>query len=381
MPYQATVYRILIASPSDVTSERKAIPDVIGAWNATHSEDYSVVLLPVMWETHSTPEMGDRPQAILNKQLVASCDLLVGAFWTRIGTHTGVSESGTIEEIEEIRKAGKPVLLYFSSQPVVLDSIDTEQYECLKNFKEKCQKEGLVEKYDSISELREKLIRHLTHVVKEIHGEPSFQTTQVDESLHSLNSMKGQLQSLITRTAFDWSTEKNSEPMNIDEGKYILKNLASDLIDMRAYLEGLDQSALKNLEAQISKIKKLQEHHLFLDGGKSYRNFWKTGDEILESLRQIVVDLKYPSQAIQPGIEEGKIKILKVLAKAEENRNDPLEDINISRETELSMSIARYYLGELEKEDYIHTSYAIGQPPLYRIKQKGREFLISNKLI
>lgn len=123
MPYQATVYRILIASPSDVTSERKAIPDVIGAWNATHSEDYSVVLLPVMWETHSTPEMGDRPQAILNKQLVASCDLLVGAFWTRIGTHTGVSESGTIEEIEEIRKAGKPVLLYFSSQPVVLDLI------------------------------------------------------------------------------------------------------------------------------------------------------------------------------------------------------------------------------------------------------------------
>ena len=236
MPYQTTVYRILIASPSDVTSERKTIPDVISAWNATHSEDHNVVLLPVMWETHSTPEMGDRPQAILNKQLVASCDLLVGAFWTRIGTHTGVSESGTVEEIEEIRKAGKPVLLYFSSQPVVLDSVDTEQYERLKNFKEKCQKEGLVEKYDSISELREKLMRHLTHVVKEIHGEPLFQTTQVDESLRSLNSMKGQLQSLITQTAFDWSTEKNSEPMNIDEGKYILKNLASDLINMRVYL-------------------------------------------------------------------------------------------------------------------------------------------------
>ena len=63
-----------------------------------------------------------------------------------------------------------------------------------------------------------------------------------------------------------------------------------------------------------------------------------------------MVDLKYPSQAIQLGIEEGKIKILKVLAKAEENRNDPLEDINISRETELSMSITRYYLGELEKK-------------------------------
>ena len=97
MAYQVTVYKVLIASPSDVVHERKAIPEVIGSWNATHSEDYGVILMPVMWETHSTPGMGDRPQAILNKQLVASCDLLVWAFWTRIGTYTGVAESGTVE--------------------------------------------------------------------------------------------------------------------------------------------------------------------------------------------------------------------------------------------------------------------------------------------
>ena len=72
MAYQATVCRILIASPSDVAPERKAIPEVINAWNGTHSEDYGVILMPVMWETDSTPETSDRPQAIINKQIVAN---------------------------------------------------------------------------------------------------------------------------------------------------------------------------------------------------------------------------------------------------------------------------------------------------------------------
>jgi hypothetical protein len=37
MSYQATVYRILVASPGDVTKERQAIPEVIGIWNDAHS--------------------------------------------------------------------------------------------------------------------------------------------------------------------------------------------------------------------------------------------------------------------------------------------------------------------------------------------------------
>jgi len=59
--------------------------------------------------------MGDRPQAILNKQLGEISNILIGIFWTRLGTHTGQAESGTVEEIEEFMKAGKPVLLYFSN--------------------------------------------------------------------------------------------------------------------------------------------------------------------------------------------------------------------------------------------------------------------------
>src|SRR3990170_6253606 len=52
MTFQATVYRILIASPSDLIAERKAIPEILSSWNAIYSDRMKVILLPVMWETH-----------------------------------------------------------------------------------------------------------------------------------------------------------------------------------------------------------------------------------------------------------------------------------------------------------------------------------------
>jgi hypothetical protein len=387
MAYEATIYRILIASPSDVVAERKAIPEVISAWNATHSEDYGAVLLPVMWETHSTPEMGDRPQAIINKQIVASCDLLVGAFWTRIGTHTGVAESGTVEEIGEIRSAGKPVLLYFSSAPVALDSVDPEQYKLLNSFKKKCQADGLTEKYDSITELREKLMRHLSSVVRKIHGEPSFETTIMDESLRSVDAAKEQFMAFLTRAEVDWNTERDSEPVSVGEGQYILERFASDLIDFRTSLENkADPSVLQDLDKQISNLKKIKDHRITLDGGKSYREFWDKGDKVFATLKKLYGEVLYkPSENDKSpsvgGLEYEKISILKLLAEEEESGKEHMLDSEIARATELSLTLTRYHLEALEDKDYIYVGYAIGQPALYSINRKGRKFLIENQLI
>ena len=98
MPRRAIVYRILIASTCDMVEERKVIPEVLHTWNAANSYYKGVYLEPVLFETHAIPEMGDRPQAIINKQLVESCDILIGTFWTRLGTPTGKAESGPVEE-------------------------------------------------------------------------------------------------------------------------------------------------------------------------------------------------------------------------------------------------------------------------------------------
>jgi len=170
MSYNATVFKVMIASPGDVREERKLIREVLYDWNDIHSEMRKIVLLPVAWETHSSPEMGDRPQAIINRQL-KDCDLLVGVFWTRIGTATGDYPSGTVEEIEEHIKKGKPTMLYFSSKPVSPDEVDRDQYSELKKFKDSCVSRGLYERYSTTAEFKDKLDRQLQ---LKLNTEPYF---------------------------------------------------------------------------------------------------------------------------------------------------------------------------------------------------------------
>lgn len=162
MSFEAKVFRILVASPGDVGEERNVIPEVVNEWNAVNAFAAKVVLMPVKWETHSAPLLGGRPQAIINEQLVKDCDLLVGVFWTRIGTSTGVSVSGTAEEIEQFVDLKKPVMLYFSQSPIDPDKIEIDQFTILKNFKEKMRLKGLTETYASIPDFRQKFTRQFS---------------------------------------------------------------------------------------------------------------------------------------------------------------------------------------------------------------------------
>jgi hypothetical protein len=163
--YKATVLNVMVASPSDVPQERVIVRDVIAEWNAVHAKDRKTVLMPFGWETHATPEMGDRPQAIINGQLLKEADLLVAIFWTRIGSPTGTAKSGTVEEIEEHIGAGKPAMIYFSSAPVRPDSIDEKQYSALREFKESLRVRGLFEQYETLAEFRTKFTRQLAQKI------------------------------------------------------------------------------------------------------------------------------------------------------------------------------------------------------------------------
>src|SRR5205814_1200502 len=124
MPFKSDTYRVLIASPSDMSEERKTVMNTIHDWNVQHAAAELITLLPVMWETHAMPQSGISPQEAINKQLVSECDILVGMFWTRIGTRTGAAASGTVEEVERFVAANKPALLYFSNRPIHPDKIN-----------------------------------------------------------------------------------------------------------------------------------------------------------------------------------------------------------------------------------------------------------------
>ncbi|WP_225340553.1 hypothetical protein [Lysinibacillus capsici] len=166
MAYSAQVFNVLIASPSDVYEERDLITNSIYKWNALNSQEEHIVLLPVRWETHaSTAYNGSDTQEILNEQFVRDCDILIGVFWSKLGTATLKSSSGTLEEIEEFVDLKKPVKLYFSSQPLP-HNIDIEQLIKLREFKKIYQQKGIYFEYTSLENLESLLLADITREVR-----------------------------------------------------------------------------------------------------------------------------------------------------------------------------------------------------------------------
>ena len=165
--FKATAARIFLASPSDTTQDRIAVREALADWNVQHAADLGVVLLPVGWETDATPEWGDHPQAILNRQLLDNADALVGIFWTRVGTPTPEAESGTVEEIERFAVSGKPTLVYYCRRQVDLDKLDTTQLDALRTFEKSCREKSIHDSYGDEAELKAKVVRAMTRVARE----------------------------------------------------------------------------------------------------------------------------------------------------------------------------------------------------------------------
>lgn len=198
MPFKSDAYRVLIASPSDLEEERRAATEAINDWNALHAAAEGIVLLPVKWETHATPETGVRPQASINRQLVADSDLLIGMFWTKFGTSTGVAESGTVEEIDQFVAAGKPAMLYFSNRPVDPSKIDLDQHKKLREFKNETYKTALVGGFVSTDDLQRILLRHLTDQVRQMRGRRRRRVDKLDEATRIAAIMVNFRQNKIT---------------------------------------------------------------------------------------------------------------------------------------------------------------------------------------
>ncbi|MFN6190964.1 MAG: hypothetical protein ACK54F_05200 [Planctomycetia bacterium] len=292
VPQQGTIYRVLVASPSDCIKERILVPDVIHAWNAAHSLPLGVILEPVLWETHARPELGDRPQAIINKQLVENCDILVGTFWTRLGTSTGKAESGTAEEIEEFRSNGKPVLLYFSSAPVVPEGLDAVQYQALTEYRKKLGDQGLHFRYDSLDQLRQLLQGHLAGIMAASHQRSaalpaSTQEADREDRSDFIHQYRAQFETFVRRFEAEWVSERDSSPHNIDVGKDILASALEQLLSFRSQVVSGMKDVTTLVDEAARELRGLQRHQLFIDGGKSFRDFWGMGDAVLEKLKSV----------------------------------------------------------------------------------------------
>lgn len=166
MSYDAKIYKVFIASPSDVAKERDVVCSVIARWNAINAENHGVILLPVGWDTHSAPESGRTAQDYINEEILDRCDILIGIFWSRIGSPTKHFNSGTEEEIARHIGSRKLAMLYFSKKDYPSD-VDTEQLNKVREFKKRYQNESLYREFLDANDLYNKLYDHIQIKVNE----------------------------------------------------------------------------------------------------------------------------------------------------------------------------------------------------------------------
>jgi len=193
VPKTITQYSILISCPSDVQEELAIIEDVINEINRNIGDINGVKLEIKHWGADSYPESGGRPQKLLNKQFVNTCDMAIAVFWTRFGTPTDDYGSGTEEEIEQLLKDDKQVFLYFSDVPLPPSKKNEKEYQRVLNFKEQYheahQTKGLYDSYDSIQEFKKKLTNHLYLYVPKLFIDKNI--PKQDSSLHIVGIKNG----------------------------------------------------------------------------------------------------------------------------------------------------------------------------------------------
>ncbi len=97
---------------------------------------------------HSAARYGDRPQSVLNEQLVDTADIVIAIFWNRLGSPTGEAESGTLEEIERAHDRGAYVGILRCERPARQEQIDLDQLSRLREYFETIKGEALYLGYE-----------------------------------------------------------------------------------------------------------------------------------------------------------------------------------------------------------------------------------------
>jgi hypothetical protein len=140
----------------------------IEQWNRDHGSPLRARVEFTNWRTHSHPAAGGRPQALLNKQVVDQCDIMVGIFNARFGSPTGVADSGTEEEIRRSIKQGKKVMVYFNNQPIPKQRKARNEFARIEKFRCKLGKNAIYHTYTDMPAFEAAFRQHLAAVMNEL---------------------------------------------------------------------------------------------------------------------------------------------------------------------------------------------------------------------
>lgn len=192
MSYQAKVYKVFIASPDDVKPERNVVRSVLMRWNAINSEKQKIVLLPVGWETNAAPQMSKPAQDYINEEVLDNCDILIGIFWSKFGSPTRRTKSGTVDEIQRHISERKLAMIYFSTKKIPID-VDLKQINMVREFKNSIKDKSYYGEFSDERDLESKLYQHLEIKIAEGKFRPTFDS-DILSSIKDDNELAKQIQ-------------------------------------------------------------------------------------------------------------------------------------------------------------------------------------------
>ncbi len=170
----ATVYDMMISSPSDTKEEVSAVFESIMDFNrnSANQESPPAMVRILKWNTDVFLNSNKRPQESINEQIIASCDFAVVILRRRLGTPIGRDKSGTAQEIRLLKKSKKQIFVFYLSETVTVDypkeaTLEEqkefiEQAIALRAFITELKNEGIpISIYTDASDLRKQLLYQL----------------------------------------------------------------------------------------------------------------------------------------------------------------------------------------------------------------------------
>lgn len=280
MPKNIVLYDLLISCPGDIKSEIKVIEEVVEEFNQQFATTLGISIRTRHWSKSAYAQSGGKPQELLNKQFVDNCDAAVALFWTRFGTPTDKYGSGSEEEIENMICDGKQVFVYFSEKPASLSECDFNQYQKVKEFKDKYKSKGLFYCYNSDEELRKLFYAHLSQYFLTIK-----QITTLAEQRTSKLLLKGigngELKEFAEVANFDFNGIENREERlsRIRElfGKILkspVKKCKSEYNIPLGSKEVEIEEEKKELISKVAEFLEIELNESFFELGMLRENIW-----------------------------------------------------------------------------------------------------------
>ena len=187
MAQTITLYKVFLASPSDLNDERELLEEIVEELNLSTFNNSGIKIELVKWETHVNPGIGKYPQQVVNTDINNDYDIFIGLLWSKFGTPTQEYTSGTEEEFYSAYSKYQEsplsvsIMFYFKQAAIPMDKIDTEGIDAIRKFKSSLGEKGVLYwDYNTIEEFQKLLRIQLARKIQEIHEGQNKPTTKID---------------------------------------------------------------------------------------------------------------------------------------------------------------------------------------------------------